>query len=66
MAGAVWLHVGTPKSGTSSLQSYFSRRAQSPGFDYVTLSGKSCCNDLAIALNRGRDTLPGLCARREK
>lgn len=50
MSDAIWLHIGTPKSGTSSLQSYFSQLNEG----YVSLPGKSNCNDLAIAVNKKR------------
>lgn len=61
--GPVWLHIGTPKSGTSSLQAHFARGGGAEaGFHYVTLPGKACVNDLAIAYNRGRDSLRPLAA----
>lgn len=65
MAGTVWLHIGTPKSGTSSLQKHLlDQRAAllDQGVAYVTPGGFTSCNDLAIAQNRGRDDLAAIAA----
>lgn len=65
MAGTVWLHIGTPKSGTSSLQKHLldSRAAlQEQGLTYVTPGSFTSCNDLAIAHNRKRDDLAAIAA----
>lgn len=58
MVETVWLHIGTAKSGTSSLQKYLNEQAKSlsaQGLAYLAPVGKSSANDLAIALNRGRN-----------
>lgn len=62
MSGAktVWLHIGVPKSGTSALQRFLGDHAdalRAEGLTYLTPKRKKSGNDLAIAINRGRDTL---------
>ncbi|MGB1213127.1 MAG: hypothetical protein ACPG4X_07145 [Pikeienuella sp.] len=62
MIGAkrVWLHIGVPKSGTSALQRYLGDHAdalRAQGLTYLAPKRKKSGNDLAIALNRGRDSL---------
>lgn len=59
-AARVWLHIGAPKSGTSALQRYLNDNAEAvarDGLTYVTPKGKKSANDLAVAINRGRDSL---------
>ncbi len=65
MVQEVWLHIGTPKSGTSSLQKYLVAETDAlsaQGLAYITPPGKEAANDLAIAFNRKRDDLPDICA----
>ncbi len=57
MVSEVWLHIGTPKSGTSSLQKYFDRHKDilsKQGLAYLCPEGRSSANDLAVAWNRNR------------
>ena len=63
MVAEVWLHIGTPKSGTTSLQKHLvANRAAlaAQGLAYLAPPGKSSSNDLAIAINRARPELIGL------
>ena len=63
MVDEVWLHIGTPKSGTSSLQKYLKAQQNeilNQGVAYLTPHGKTAYNDLAIAVKRARPELPGL------
>lgn len=65
MVAEVWLHIGTPKSGTSSLQKYLMAHKEAlakQGLAYLVPPGKASCNDLAIAINRARQELIGLAA----
>ena len=65
MVDEVWLHIGIPKSGTSSLQTHFSKNRAAlseQGLAYLTPPKRSSANELAIALNRGRPSLPDLAA----
>ncbi|MCG6904553.1 MAG: hypothetical protein LJE68_17930 [Rhodobacter sp.] len=60
MVQEVWLHIGTPKSGTSSLQKYLVTHREAlaqRGLAYLTPPGKTSSNDLAIAINRNRAEL---------
>ena len=66
MVDEVWLHIGTPKSGTSSLQKHLlaQREALSQqGVAYLTPLGKSSANDLAVAINKNRDDLTDMAAQ---
>lgn len=63
MVEQVWLHIGTPKSGTSSLQKYLVAHCDAltgQGLAYLTPPGKTSSNDLAIAINRARPELVDL------
>lgn len=63
MVQEVWLHIGTPKSGTSSLQKHLLNHSDSlakQGLAYLTPPGKNASNDLAIAINRVRPQLKEL------
>ncbi len=63
MVDEVWLHIGIPKSGTSSLQNHFSKHRSAlsrQGLAYLTPPKRSSANELAIALNRGRPRLQEL------
>jgi len=63
MVDEVWLHIGTPKSGTSSLQKHLNAHRNSlsdQGLAYLSPEGKSAYNDLAIAIKRARPELPDL------
>lgn len=54
MVDEVWLHIGTPKSGTSSLQKYLSDHQaalSALGLAYLATGGRGSANDLAIAWN---------------
>lgn len=65
MVQEVWLHIGTPKSGTSSLQKHLVAHRTAlarQGLAYLTPPGKTSSNDLAIAINRDRPELAGLAA----
>ena len=67
MKGAkrVWLHIGVPKSGTSALQRYLGNHAsdlEAQGLTYLAPKRKKSGNDLAVAINRGRDSLRDLSA----
>ena len=65
MVQQVWLHIGTPKSGTSSLQKYLvdqNDALKAQGLAYISPPGKSSANDLAIAINRDRPALAELAA----
>lgn len=67
MIGAkrVWLHIGVPKSGTSALQRYLgdhSAEVAAQGLTYLAPKRKKSGNDLAVAINRRRDTLGDLSA----
>lgn len=60
MVKEVWLHIGTPKSGTTSLQKYLNTHRtalRENGLIYVTAPGRENANELAIASNRKRDDL---------
>ena len=60
MVQTVWLHIGTPKSGTSSLQKYLMQHRDAlsaHGLAYLVSPGRNSCNDIAIGLNRGRADL---------
>jgi len=57
MVQQVWLHIGAPKSGTSSLQKYLSANVaglKSQGLAYLSPPNRAGANDLAIAWNRSR------------
>lgn len=61
----IWLHIGVPKSGTSALQRYLMQRSddlRKQGLAYLVPKGKKSGNDLAVAINRGRDTLSNISA----
>lgn len=61
----IWLHIGVPKSGTSALQRYVMQRAddlRAQGLANLVPKGKKSSNDLAVAINRGRDTLGAISA----
>ncbi len=63
MAREVWLHIGTPKSGTTALQRHLtdSREALAgQGLAYVAPEGKTSSNDLVVAMNKGRAELPAI------
>ncbi|KMW57543.1 hypothetical protein AIOL_002508 [Candidatus Rhodobacter oscarellae] len=63
MVDAVWLHIGTPKSGTSSLQNHMLKnRAHlaAQGLAYLSPNGKGSSNDLAIAINKARPEIKTL------
>ncbi len=65
MVEEVWLHVGTPKSGTSSLQKHLMTHRDAlaaEGLAYLAPEGRSSANDLAIAINKDRDDLAGIAA----
>ena len=65
MVDEVWLHIGTPKSGTSSLQKHMMAERDAlaeQGLAYLTPPDKVSCNDVAIAVNRTRPELPELAA----
>jgi hypothetical protein len=60
MPDEIWLHIGLPKSGTSSLQKHLLTHREAlagQGVAYVTPKGKTSCNDLAVAMNKSRDDL---------
>lgn len=54
----LWLHIGTPKSGTTALQRYVMGEARAglaeAGLTYITPKNFGAANKLAIALNKGR------------
>jgi len=57
MVSEVWLHIGTPKSGTSSLQKYFDTHRDvlaGQGLAYLCSPDRASANDLAVAWNRNR------------
>ncbi len=57
MVAEVWLHIGTPKSGTSSLQKYLDAHRDTLsqlGLAYLSPPGKASSNDLAVAWNQKR------------
>ena len=63
MVEEVWLHIGIPKSGTSSLQSYLTKQREAlseQGLAYLVTPERASVNELAIALNRGRPSLEDL------
>ena len=65
MVDEVWLHIGTPKSGTSSLQKHLLSQRETlsaKGVAYLTPKGKSSANDLAVAINKNRNDLTEMAA----
>jgi len=53
----VWLHIGTPKSGSSALQKTCAANAETlavAGLAYLAPAGRGNANALAIAINKGR------------
>lgn len=61
----IWLHIGVPKSGTSALQRYLMQRSddlREQGLTYLVPKRKKSGNDLAVAINRNRDTLSSISA----
>lgn len=65
MPDEIWLHIGLPKSGTSSLQKHLLTHRESlagQGVSYVTPKGKTSCNDLAVAMNKSREDLGKMAA----
>jgi hypothetical protein len=61
MVAEVWLHIGSAKSGTSSLQKHFSANAEAladQGLAYITTDGRrATINELVISYNKRRDDL---------
>lgn len=58
MVDEVWLHIGSAKSGTSSLQKYFdTRRAalSDQGLAYITAPKRATINELVFAYNKPKD-----------
>ncbi len=65
MPAEIWLHIGLPKSGTSTLQKHLLTHREAlaaQGVTYVTPKGKTSCNDLAVAMNKSRDDLGKMAA----
>lgn len=57
MVEEVWLHIGTPKSGTSSLQKYLAKNSETlakQGLAYLCATNRASANDLAMAWNNDR------------
>lgn len=57
MVDEVWLHIGTPKSGSSSLQKFLMAaggQGTGAGVSYITPDGRDTANEFAIAFNRDR------------
>jgi hypothetical protein len=67
MVDEVWLHIGSAKSGTSTLQKHLSTHAQTlsaQGLAYITTDGRrATINELAISYNKKRDDLGAIRAR---
>jgi hypothetical protein len=60
MVDQVWLHIGMPKAGSSSLQQHLSDNREAlaeQGLAYLSPERRTSANELAIAINRDR---PGL------
>lgn len=65
MAREVWLHIGTPKSGTTALQRHLTDNREAlagQGLAYVAPEGKTSSNELVIAMNKDRADLPAIAA----
>lgn len=65
MADEIWLHIGLPKSGTSTLQKHLLTHREAliaDGVTYVSPKGKTSCNDLAVSINKSRDDLAKMAA----
>lgn len=65
MADEVWLHIGTPKSGTSSLQRYLCDHREAlagQGLTYVAPEDRTSANELVVAMNKGKPDLAALAA----
>jgi hypothetical protein len=64
MVDEVWLHIGSAKSGTSSLQKYMHQNAAAlseQGLAFIcTDKRRATINELAISHNKRRDDLPKL------
>ena len=57
MVQEVWLHIGTPKSGTSSLQKHLAAHRDAlaeQGLAYLSPQGRDSANELAVAWNQNR------------
>lgn len=57
MTREIWLHIGTPKSGTSALQAYAAGQTShlaAHGVGYIAAPGRTNLNALAIAHRKGR------------
>lgn len=57
MSGTIWLHIGTGKSGTTSLQRALRDIPEdlaAHGLRYVVPKGASSANAFAVAINKGR------------
>jgi len=67
MVAEVWLHIGSAKSGTSSLQKHMMAQAgalSEQGLAVITTGPRrATINALAISVNNGRDDVGAICDR---